>query len=128
MNPKMIWANLAVSDLERTTKFYTQLGFKSNGASKDLTSFKFGNNDFIIHFFLKEAIEPNIKGKMADLQHGNEIIFTLWAESIDEANKWAKEVADAGGKLVSPPEAFGEGYYGFVFADPDGHKFNVFHM
>jgi predicted lactoylglutathione lyase len=65
---------------------------------------------------------------MADLQHGNEIIFTLWAESIDEANKWAKEVADAGGKLVSPPEAFGEGYYGFVFADPDGHKFNVFHM
>jgi predicted lactoylglutathione lyase len=128
MNPKMIWANLAVSDLERTTKFYTQLGFKSNGASKDLTSFKFGDNDFIIHFFLKEAIEPNIKGKMADLQHGNEIIFTLWAESIDEANKWAKEVADAGGKLVSPPEAFGEGYYGFVFADPDGHKFNVFHM
>ena len=128
MNPKMIWANLAVSDLERTTKFYTQLGFKSNGASKDLTSFKFGDNDFIIHFFLKEAIEPNIKGKMADLQHGNEIIFTLWAESIDEANKWAKEVADAGGKLISPPEAFGEGYYGFVFADPDGHKFNVFHM
>jgi predicted lactoylglutathione lyase len=128
MNPKMIWANLAVSDLERTTTFYTQLGFKSNGASKDLTSFKFGDNDFIIHFFLKEAIEPNIKGKMADLQHGNEIIFTLWAESIDEANKWAKEVADAGGKLVSPPEAFGEGYYGFVFADPDGHKFNVFHM
>lgn len=128
MNPKMIWANLAVSDLERTTQFYTQLGFKSNGLSKDLTSFKFGDNDFIIHFFLKEVIEPNIKGKMADLQNGNEIIFTLWAESIDEANKWAKEVEDAGGKLLSQPEAFGEGYYGFVFADPDGHKFNVFHM
>lgn len=128
MNPKMIWANLAVSDLERTTQFYTQLGFKSNGLSKDLTSFKFGDYDFIIHFFLKEVIEPNIKGKMADLQNGNEIIFTLWAESIDEANKWAKEVEDAGGKLLSQPEAFGEGYYGFVFADPDGHKFNVFHM
>lgn len=26
MNPKMIWSNLAVSDLERTTKFYTELG------------------------------------------------------------------------------------------------------
>jgi len=29
---------------------------------------------------------------------------------------------------VQDLEAFGEGYYGFVFADPDGHKFNVFHM
>lgn len=128
MNPKMIWANLAVSDLKRTTQFYTQLGFKSNGSSKDLTSFKVGDKDFIIHFFLKEVIEPNIKGKMADLQNGNKIIFTLSAESIDQANKWAKEVESAGGILISQPEAFGEGYYGFVFADPDGHKFNVFHM
>lgn len=34
MKPKMIWANLAVSDLERTTKFYTELGFKSNDIGK----------------------------------------------------------------------------------------------
>lgn len=128
MNPKMIWANFAVSDLERTTAFYTQLGFKPNGSSKDLTSFKFGDNDFIIHFFLKDVIEPNVKGKMADPQHGNEIVFTLSAESKEQADKWAKEIEQAGGKLVSQPEAFGEGYYGFVFTDPDGHKFNVFHM
>ena len=53
MKPKRIWANLTVEDLERTTKFYTELGFKSNGASKELTSFLFGQNDFVIHFFLK---------------------------------------------------------------------------
>lgn len=128
MNPKMIWANFAVSNLERTTAFYTQLGFKHNGASKDLTSFKFGDNDFIIHFFLKDVIEPNVKGKMADLQHGNEIVFTLSAESREQADKWAKEIEQAGGTLVSQPEAFGEGYYGFVFTDPDGHKFNLFYM
>lgn len=23
---------------------------------------------------------------------------------------------------------FGEGFYGFVFADPDGHTFNAFYM
>jgi predicted lactoylglutathione lyase len=45
MKPKMIWSNLAVSDLERTTKFYTGLGFNSNGASKELTSFFVGEND-----------------------------------------------------------------------------------
>ncbi len=51
MNPKMIWSNLAVSDLERTTKFYTELGFKPNGANKELTSFIVGENDFVMHFF-----------------------------------------------------------------------------
>jgi predicted lactoylglutathione lyase len=43
-------------------------------------------------------------------------------------NLWAKEVQKAGGKLVSKPEEFGEGYYGFVLADPDDHRFNVFYM
>jgi predicted lactoylglutathione lyase len=41
---------------------------------------------------------------------------------------WSKEVEKAGGNLVSQPEEFGAGYYGFVFSDPDGHKFNVFFM
>ena len=128
MHPKKIWANLAVSDLDRTTQFYTELGFKSNGASKDLTSFFMGDDDFIIHFFLKEVLKTNTSLDLVDPAKENEIIFTLSAETKDEVNNWAKEIEPAGGKLISKPEAFGEGYYGFVFADPDGHKFNVFFM
>jgi predicted lactoylglutathione lyase len=128
MKPKKIWANFGVHDLERTTSFYKQLGFKHNGASEQLTSFFFGEEDFIIHFFLKEVLEPGMKGQVADTKAGNEIIFTISAGSRDEADAWAKEVEPAGGTLVSNPEAFGEGYYGFVFTDPDGHKFNVFFM
>jgi predicted lactoylglutathione lyase len=55
-------------------------------------------------------------------------VFTLSAESKEQVNNWAKEVERAGGKIISKPEEFGKGYYGFVFADPDGHKFNVFYM
>ena len=128
MNPKKIWSNLAVSNLERTTKFYTELGFKSNGSSNELTSFFFGEDDFIIHFFLKEVLQSNIPGEWIDAMKGNEIIFTLSAETKDEVNNWAKEVEKAGGRLISQPEEFGKGYYGFVFTDPDGHKFNVFYM
>jgi predicted lactoylglutathione lyase len=128
MNPKKIWANLTVSDLDRTTKFYTELGFKSNGKSKELTSFFFGDDRFVIHFFLKGILETNTKIKIGDSQNLNEIIFTLSAESKDQADNWAKEIEKAGGTLISQPEEFGEGYYGFVFADPDGHKFNVFYM
>jgi len=129
MTPKMIWANLAVSNLERTTKFYTALGFKGNGKpNKDLTSFLFSDDNFIIHFFLKEVLKANVNMEISDSQQANEIIFTLSAETTGQVDSWAKEVEAAGGKIVSKPEAFGEGYYGFVFADPDGHKFNVFYM
>lgn len=127
MKTKQIWANYAVADLDRTTKFYNAIGFKPNGASKDLTSFKVGDDDFIIHFFLKEVLQKNIPG-MLDASQGNEIVFTLSVDSRADADQWAKEIAAAGGTLVTQPEEFGDGYYGFVFTDPDGHKFNVFYM
>jgi predicted lactoylglutathione lyase len=123
-----IWANFGVHDLDRSTKFYTKLGFKSNGASAQLTSFFFGEENFVIHFFLKDVLEPATKGKLADTKSGNEIIFTLSADTREDVHTWAREVRVAGGTVISEPEDFGEGYYGFVFTDPDGHKFNVFHM
>lgn len=128
MKVKKIWANFGVQDLDRTTTFYKELGFKHNGASKQLTSFFFGEESFIIHFFLRAILEPALKGPMTDAKTGNEIIFTLSAETKAEVDNWAKEVEQAGGTVVSKPEEFGEGYYGFVFADPDGHRFNVFYM
>ena len=128
MKPKKIWSNLSVNDLERTTKFYTELGFKSNGNSKELTSFFVGENNFIMHFFLKDILKISIKGEIADSQNVNEVVFTLSAESKDQVDNWEKEVERAGGKIISKPEEFGKGYYGFVFADPDGHRFNVFFM
>ncbi|MBK6263526.1 VOC family protein [Marivirga sp. S37H4] len=128
MRTKKIWANLGVEDLERTTKFYTELGFKSNGASEELTSFFVGEDEFVIHFFLKEILQSSMKGEIADLKYGNEILFTLSAGSKEEVDQLENEVKNAGGTIVSEAEEFGKGYYGFVFADPDGHKFNVFYM
>lgn len=131
MRPKTIWGNLAVSDVSRTRKFYETLGFKPNQGhdrSSELTSFVFGEDEFVINFLMKKTLKEAIKGDLADLSKGNEIIFTLWAASREEADQWAIEVKNAGGQLFGKPEAFGEGYYGFVFADPDGHKWNVFHM
>ena len=128
MKTKKIWANLAVEDLDRTTDFYTSIGFKPNGRSKDLTSFKVGDDDFVLHFFLKDVLLSNVKGQLTDPQQGNEVVFTLSADSREEVDQWEKTVEEADGTLVSRAEAFGEGYYGLVFQDPDGHKFNVFYM
>jgi predicted lactoylglutathione lyase len=128
MKTNKIWANLGVEDLERTTRFYTELGFRSNGSSKELTSFFVGEENFIIHFFLKKILQANVEVNLADLQNGSEVIFTLSAESKQQVNDWEQEVKKAGGRIISNAAEFGPGYYGFVFADPDGHVFNVFYM
>lgn len=132
MRPSKIWANLAVKDVERARTFYKALGFKSNEApnstNKEITSFLIGANDFVVHFFLDTKLKEALHGEIADLTKGNEIIFTLWAESRKEADNWADEVRKAGGTIFSEPQEFGQGYYGFGFADPDGHKWNVFNM
>ena len=81
-----------------------------------------------MHFFVKETLRDFPGGDLTDPHQANEIIFTLSADSMAEVNQWAGEIEQAGGTLVTRPSAFGDGYYGFIFADPDGHQFNVFYM
>jgi uncharacterized protein len=128
MKTKQIWANLASNDIERTTRFYTELGFKVNSPInsqvQELTSISFVENDFIINFFLKDFFRNNTHSEIADLKNGNEIIFSLSAESKEEVNEWVEIVKKAGGKIDGEPYDIGPGYT-FVFSDPDGHKFNI---
>ena len=118
----MIWANLSVRDINRTNKFYTALGFKPNGKNDfpQLASYLFGEKDFVIHFFEK--------GSQIDeylTSNGSEVIFSLSAETEKEVKEWADKVKAAGGKIFIEVGRDKTGHYGFAFADPDGHKFNV---
>ncbi len=124
MKSRMIWANLSVQDLAKTTAFYEALGFKHNGDAEEMTSFSFGNNGFIINFFTKKRFDVGMNGMESGSSAGNEIILSLSAESVEEVNACADEVRAIGGTIVSEPQKFQEGYT-FAFADPDGHKFNV---
>lgn len=124
MKPKKIWANLSVTDLARTTRFYQALGFKPFCDSEELTSFCFGDEDFIIHFFKKERFDIDINGMTTGSSPGSEIIFSLMAESREEVDQCVEEVEKAGGSVFSSPREFGQGYT-VGFSDPDGHKFNL---
>jgi predicted lactoylglutathione lyase len=125
MEPQYIWANFASSDLERTTQFYTALGFEPNGEYKvnEGTSFFFGQNKFVINFFTEERLQKDVNGTIG-IRKDNEIIFSLSAKSKEEVNNWVERVKSAGGTIFSEPQDYEKGYT-FGFADPDGHKFNV---
>jgi uncharacterized protein len=126
---RQVWANLSVADVERTRKFYDSLGFKLNGDPNNgqLVSFFAGSDDFIIHFFRVDMFEKASVGSAADLSEGNEIMYTIGANSREEVDTWADQVKDADGSLFSEPAEMQNGWYGCGFADPDGHKWNVFY-
>ncbi|WP_281322938.1 VOC family protein [Flavobacterium aestivum] len=124
METKMIWANLASTDLLKTAQFYTDLGFKQNCQMTDeLVSVIFADNNFVINFFSTKRFETALKGKSINTKIENEIIFSLSADSKEDVDLWFEKVKKAGGKIFSNPEKFEQGYT-FGFADPDGHKFN----
>lgn len=128
MKSKMIWANFSVKDAKRTRLFYTQLGFTANKPTNDprLASFRFGDHGFVIHFFEQGSqIDEYLP---AGAKPGSEIIFTLSAETEAEVNEFAAKAKEAGGEIFHKLRRDENNYYGFAFADPDGHKFNVLLM
>ena len=127
MKAKKIWANFSVKDAKRTNQFYTQLGFTPNEPNNNpqLASFLFGEDNFVIHFFeqgsqIDEYLPPGLKT--------SEIIFTLSAETEAEVKEWIDKVKEAGGNFFHEAGRDETNHYGFAFADPDGHKFNVLLM
>lgn len=127
MKSKKIWANFSVKDAKHTSEFYTQLGFIPTPYNNDpkLASFLFGEHNFVIHFFEQGT---KIDDYLSPTFPGNEIIFTLSAASESEVNEWKNRVRKAGGTISHETERNGSDYYGFTFADPDGHKFNILLM
>lgn len=123
MEPKFIWANLVSNDLERTTKFYSALGFEPNGKIDEGTSFFFGQNKFVINFFTEQRLKKDVNGNIGNPKE-KEVIFSLSAASKEEVNDWVEKVKSAGGTIFAAPQDYEKGYT-FGFADPDGHKFNI---
>ena len=128
MKAKKIWANFSVKDAKRTSQFYTQLGFTPNNPNNypQLASFLFGDDDFVIHFFEQgsQIDEYLTSGSKTT----SEIIFTLSAETEAEVKEFAGKVKEAGGDIFQKVRRDENNYFGFAFADPDGHKFNILLM
>ena len=128
MISKQIWANFSVKDAQRTKEFYTKLGFKPNTPPKsdsNLASFFFGEDNFVIHFFEQGS---RIDDFFPSGSKTDEIVFTLSADTEIEVQEFEIKVKEAGGEIFKKLRRDENNYYGFAFADPDGHKFNVLLM
>jgi len=122
-----VWANMPVKDVKRTRDFFKKMGFKLNGShdSDDIASFIFSDDHFVIHFFKEDKFVQTSGNESSDTSKTSEIMFTIAADSKTVVDDWCDKVKQAGGMIVTAPTEIPEGY-NLVFADLDGHRWNVF--
>jgi uncharacterized protein len=126
---KMIFVNLPVSDLKKSTAFYTGMGAKLNPQFSDETASCMVFSDSIHAMLLTHAKWGSFSTKpIADAHRASEVHIALSAESRNEVNAITDAAGKAGGKVdVDPPQDHGF-MFGRSFEDPDGHIWEVVWM
>lgn len=122
---KSLWFNLGVKDLERTVKFYREAGFLVD--SHDYSSILKVHlpNGGIIIFFNNDTFKEVVPFPYEE--NSNEVLISLSVATREELHEAAEKVEKAGGRITEAPVEK-NGFYGFGFADPDNHHFNVIVM
>lgn len=123
--PRMIFVNLPVADLERSTAFYEAIGATRNPQFSDDTAACMVVSDAIFVMLLTHDKFRQFTPKaIADARTTSEVLLCLTADSRDGVDEMVGKAA-AGGKLDPTPQQD----YGFMylrsFEDPDGHIWEV---
>jgi uncharacterized protein len=126
---KMIFINLPVSDLLRSTAFYEAVGAVKNPQFSDDTASCMVFSDTIHAMLLThDKYRQFTSKKIVDAKTTSEVLICISAESraaIDDVV--AKAKAAGGGVDPTPVQDFGF-MYGRSFEDPDGHIWEVMWM
>ncbi|NIJ07515.1 hypothetical protein FHS31_001111 [Sphingomonas vulcanisoli] len=125
---KMIFVNLPVTDVAKSTAFYEALGFVKNEAFSNAQSSAFAWTDTIHLMVLDKAFYSTLTAKpIADTQAVSGALFALAFDSRAEVDAITEAAIAAGGGEAHPPED--EGFmYSRAFTDFDGHAFGPFWM
>lgn len=128
--PQMIFLNLPVADVERSTAFYEAIGctrddrFSEAGKAASLTL-----SDEIVFMLLSRDFFATFTPKpVADARESTEVLICLSRESREAVDAITEAAARAGGRVdIGEPQDLGF-MYGRSFEDPDGHVFEPMFM
>ncbi len=125
---KQIFINLAVTDLQKSTDFYTALGFTVNPQFSDHTATCMVWSDSIFVMLLTHEKFSSFTPKpIADTKSAVAGLFSLSVDSVEEVNSIMTAGLNAGG---TEPNEMRD--YGFMqqrtIEDFDGHTWEVFYM
>ncbi|WP_316799332.1 VOC family protein [Pedobacter frigidisoli] len=128
---KSIWINLPVKDINASKRFFSALGFTLNtqyGVREDSASFLIGDSNFVLMLFEKSLFEGFAGVEVSDKRLGNEVLFSIDAESPEEVDELADKIVAAGGTIYGEP-GYKDGWmYGCGFIDLDGQRWSILYM
>ena len=125
---RMIFVNLAITDLEATKAFYTGIGFSLNPQFSDENTACIVISDTIVVMALqRDRFADFVAGPVSDPAAGTATINCLSAASRDEVDDLVARALRSGGKPWLDKMEMGP-MYGHSFTDPDGHVWEVLHM
>ena len=126
---KLIFVNLPVTDLQRSTAFYEALGATKNPQFSDETATCIVFSETIHAMLLTHAKYRQFTSKpIADAHAGSQVLICLSSESRDEVDATVDKAAAAGGVADPGPRQDHGFMYGRSFEDPDGHHWEVMWM
>ena len=125
-SPKLIFVNLPVSDLTRSTAFYEAIGARKDTRFCDGTASCMVFSDTIHAMLLThEKYRSFCTKQIADAKTTSEVLICVSVESRAEVDAVVDKAVAAGGALdPMPTQDFGF-MYGRSFEDPDGHIWEV---
>lgn len=126
---KMIFVNLPVKDVARSTSFYESIGATKNPMFSDETASCLVFSDTIHVMVLShEKFSQFTPKKIADAHTSSEVLICLSADSKTEVDDTVDKAAKAGGR-ADPAQKQDYGFmYGRSFEDLDGHIWEIMWM
>lgn len=125
---KNMFVNLPVKDLEKTKKFWEDLGYSFNPQFTDETAaaLVLGEHSYAM-LLTHEKIKQFTKKDIVDAHSATEVLIALDMESKEAVDRLIEKVLAGGGKEARPTEDYGF-MYGRSFEDLDSHIWEVFYM
>jgi len=126
---KLIFVNLPVADLERSTAFYEAVGAEKNPQFSDDTASCMVFSETIHAMLLTHDKYSQFTSKpIADAHAASEVLICVSADSRADVDAVIDKAANAGGRAdPSPKQDYGF-MYGRSFEDPDGHHWEAMWM
>lgn len=122
MKPRMSMITLGVSNLEKSIKFYTDLGFHRRGHQEDVAFFDL--NGTWLGLYNREALAQD--AQVSSEGYGfNGFTISHNVSSESEADDIVEHAVSVGAKLVKKPQKVFWGGYSGYFSDPDGHLWEI---
>jgi len=124
---RMIFLNLPVRDLARSTAFFTRLGFEVNPRFSDRSATCLVvDRNIVVMLLAEERFRDFLTGEVADARAATEVVTGLSADSREQVDETIACALAEGGKPWKPVVERGP-VYGGSFQDLDGHVWELLH-